>query len=146
MPKKNLMRKGGVVEASFDIEKTMDAITYAIKKLNGIFDLKKGEYNKMKTIKIDNPNSPFKKVIFKYPYTIVYWNLDKFYVYSWCDMSNIGKLQNIKEKTIVECSEDEKFDPEKGLAMAFLKAFGFYGSSYKMNNELDYILRKFKEN
>ena len=114
----------------------MDAITYAIEKLNDIFDLKKGESNKMKTIKIDNPNSPFKKVIFKYPYTIVYWNLDKFYV----------RYLYIKDKTIVKCSEDEKFDPEKGLAMAFLKAFGFYGSSYKMNNELDYILRKFKEN
>ena len=134
MPKKNLTRKGGVAAVSFNDRAidAIDAITYAIEKLNDILDLKKGESNKMKTIKIDNPNSPFKKVIFKYPYTIVYWNLDK--------------LQNIKEKTIVKCSEDEKFDPEKGLAMAFLKAFGFYGSSYKMNNELDYILRKFKEN
>ena len=109
----------------------IDAITYAIEKLNDILDLKKGESNKMKTIKIDNPNSPFKKVIFNYPYTIVYWRF--------------GLLRN-KNKTIVKCSEDEKFDPEKGLAMAFLKAFGFNNSGYKMNNELDYILRKFKEN
>ena len=134
MLKKNLMRKGGVVVVNFN-DHAIDAITYAIEKLNDIFDLKKGESNKIKTIKIDNPNSPFKKVIFNNPYTIVYWNLDKFYVRS----------LYIKEKTIVKCSEDEKFDPEKGLAMAFLKAFGFYGSSYKMNNELDYILRKFKE-
>ena len=134
MPKKNLTRKGGVVAVGFN-DRAIDAID-AIRNLNYILDLKKGETNKMKTIKIDNPNSPFEKVIFKYPYTIVYWNLDKFYVRS----------LYIKEKTIVKCSEDEKFDPEKGLAMAFLKAFGFYGSSYKMNNELDYILRKFKEN
>ena len=47
MPKKNLMRKGGVVAVSFN-DRAIDAID-AIKKLNGIFDLKKGESNKMKS-------------------------------------------------------------------------------------------------
>ena len=47
MLKKNLMRKGGVAEVSFN-DRAIDAID-AIKNLNDIFDLKKGESNKMKS-------------------------------------------------------------------------------------------------
>ena len=47
MLKKNLMRKGGVAEVDFN-DHAIYAID-AIKKLNDIFDLKKGESNKMKS-------------------------------------------------------------------------------------------------
>lgn len=52
------------------------------------------EENKMKRLAI-------KKVIYKNPATIVYWNGG--------------------EKTVVKCGENETFDPEKGLAMAIIK-------------------------
>lgn len=42
-----------------------------------------------------------KKVIFNYPATIVFWN--------------------DKTKTVVKCCNLDEWDPEKGLAMAFMK-------------------------
>lgn len=60
-------------------------------------------------------NKIIKKVIFNPPATIVYW---------------YGG-----EKTVVKCSKDECFDPEKGLAMAFMKYFfnnhGYYNDVMK---------------
>lgn len=83
------------------------------------------EYNKMfkakETKSMNKPNyrrnyalNRIKKVIFNEPYTIVLW----------CDGS----------KTMVKCT-DEKYDPEKGLAMAISKYFfnneGYYYDVFK---------------
>ena len=52
--------------------------------------------------KVSNTNSPtIKNVIFNDPATIVFWTDNT--------------------KTVVKCQEGEKFDPEKGLAMAYFK-------------------------
>ena len=55
-----------------------------------------------------SPNE-IEKVIFHEPATIVYWSNGT--------------------KTVVKCSEDDCFDPEKGLAMAICKRF--LGDKYK---------------
>ena len=56
-----------------------------------------------------NPGGGAKKVIFNYPATIVLWNDGT--------------------KTVVKCSDDEVWDPEKGLAMCIAKkAFGNKGN------------------
>lgn len=55
-----------------------------------------------------------KKVIFNPPATIVIWNLD-----------------NENEKTIVKCKPGETYDPEKGLAMCFMKRFASKTGSYR---------------
>ena len=47
------------------------------------------------------PIPQIKNVIFNYPATIVFWNDDT--------------------KTVVKCDERDKFDPEKGITMAFFK-------------------------
>lgn len=61
-----------------------------------------------------------KKVIYKNPATIVYWNNG--------------------EKTVVKCGENETFDPEKGLAMAIIKhLLGNEGNYY---NEFKKFLPK----
>lgn len=56
-----------------------------------------------------------KKVIFADPATIIYWSDG--------------------DKTVVKCGENDKFDPEKGLAMAIAKKFfdnsGFYYDIFK---------------
>lgn len=53
-----------------------------------------------------------KKVIFNDPCTIILWS--------------------DKTKTIVKCGEDEKYDPEKGMAMAISKkSFGNKGNYYE---------------
>ena len=51
-----------------------------------------------------------KKVIFNPPATIVYWTDDT--------------------KTVVKCSENDMFDPEKGLAMAIAKRCGGNNGGY----------------
>ena len=60
-------------------------------------------------------NKIIKKVIFNPPATIVFW---------------YGG-----EKTVVKCAKEEHFDPEKGLAMAFMKYFfdnhGYYNDVMK---------------
>lgn len=71
------------------------------------------EENKMRKLAI-------KKVIYKNPATIVYWNGG--------------------EKTVVKCGENETFDPEKGLAMAIIKhLLGNEGNYY---NEVKKFLPK----
>lgn len=71
------------------------------------------EENKMRKLAI-------KKVIYKNPATIVYWNNG--------------------EKTVVKCGENETFDPEKGLAMAIIKhLLGNEGNYY---NEFKKFLPK----
>jgi hypothetical protein len=55
--------------------------------------------------------SPFEKVIFNDPATIIIWNDGT--------------------KTVVKCQNNEPFDPEKGLAMAIAKKFfGNEGNYY----------------
>ena len=57
-------------------------------------------------------NLEIKKVLYKNPATIVFWN----------DGS----------KTIVKCQENDAYDPEKGLAMAIIKkVYGNTGHYYK---------------
>lgn len=57
---------------------------------------------------VKRPSTIIKKVMFNGPATIVYWADDT--------------------KTIVKCMEGEKFDPEKGLAMAICKRL--YGDDF----------------
>lgn len=58
-------------------------------------------------------NLEIKKVLYKNPATIVFWK----------DGS----------KTVIKCQKNDKYDPEKGLAMAFLKKInGNTGSYYKL--------------
>lgn len=59
------------------------------------------------TVNVRNTN--IKKVIFNNPATIVIWSDNT--------------------KTIVKCSKDDTFDPEKGLAMAISKRI--YGDNFK---------------
>ena len=54
-----------------------------------------------------------KKVLFRHPATIVFWDDDT--------------------KTVVKCSENDKFDCEKGLAMAIAKKF--FGNEGRYYNE-----------
>lgn len=54
-----------------------------------------------------------KKVLFRYPATIVFWDDNT--------------------KTVVKCSENDTFDPEKGLAMAMAKKF--FGNEGNYYNE-----------
>lgn len=59
------------------------------------------------------PSFGIKKVIFNNPATIVLWDDGT--------------------KTVVKCSENDRFDPEKGLAMAISeKALGGYGPFKKL--------------
>lgn len=76
--------------------------------------IKRLEYSKIIEGRGYVPTSPFeiKKVIFKYPATIV----------NWADGT----------KTVVKCAIDEDFDVEKGLAMAISKkALGNCGHYYE---------------
>ena len=60
---------------------------------------------------VNSSRMSIKKVIFNNPATIVFWS----------DGS----------KTVVKCSEEDTFDPEKGLAMAMVKkALGNEGNHY----------------
>ena len=76
-------------------------------------------YEAKNTDKHNALNKIIKKVIFNPPATIVYW---------------YGG-----EKTVVKCSPYEIFDPEKGLAMAFVKYFfnnhGYYNDVMKKFTE-----------
>lgn len=78
-----------------------------------------GMYEAKNTDKQNALNKIIKKVIFNPPATVVYW-------YS-------------GEKTVVKCSAFEMFDPEKGLAMAFVKYFfnnhGYYNDVMKKFTE-----------
>lgn len=80
--------------------------------LNGMYVIKPRSGGKtMEYNKIKFGHLAIKKVIFNDPATIVFWE----------DNS----------KTVVTCSENESFDPEKGLAMAIAKkAFGNQGNYY----------------
>lgn len=74
-----------------DPDHTIDAMRYCY---NDIYQTQKASSEKKKNVEI-------KKVIFNEPATIVFWTDG--------------------DKTIVKCSDDEIFDPEKGLAMAVSK-------------------------
>lgn len=58
----------------------------------------------------------FKKVIFNNPATIVFWDDDT--------------------KTVVKCGDDDVYDPEKGVALCFMKkALGNHGNfNYILKN------------
>lgn len=78
-----------------------------------------GIYKTKNTDKQNALNRIIKKVIFNPPATIVYWYNG--------------------EKTVVKCDASEMFDPEKGLAMAFVKYFfnnhGYYNDVMKKFTE-----------
>lgn len=78
--------------------KTSTDLRAAIKKGD---ELMKKETDKMNSISFGNKTFVFKKIIFSPPCTIVIW--DK------------------SDKTVARCSEDDIFDPEKGLAICFMK-------------------------
>lgn len=61
-----------------------------------------------------------KKVIFNYPATIILWNDGT--------------------KTVVRCGDDEKFDPEKGIAMCLLKKI--LGNTGDYNNYIRHLIAK----
>ena len=63
------------------------------------------------------------RVIFNEPATIVFWNDGT--------------------KTVVKCMEDEEFDEEKGIAMAFMKKL--YGTGYMRKIRRHIPTRAFKE-
>lgn len=63
-----------------------------------------------------------KNVIFNDPATIVFWDDGT--------------------KTVVKCSEGDKFDPEKGLAMAITKKA--LGNKYDYYNTIKHWLKKYK--
>lgn len=65
-----------------------------------------------------------KKVIFNNPATIVYWN----------DLT----------KTVVKCQKGDKFDPEKGLVMAYFKKM--HGNKHEYYDELTKWIRKGEKN
>lgn len=78
------------------------------------------EENDITTLRGNEFPDLIKKVIFSGPCTIVIWNDDS--------------------KTIVKCKKGEKFDPEKGIAMAVLKKL-FMGSSTRMSKWLDKVMK-----
>ena len=61
-----------------------------------------------------------KKVIFNYPATIILWDDGT--------------------KTVVRCGDDEKFDPEKGVAMCLLKKM--LGNTGDYNNYIRHLIAK----
>lgn len=61
-----------------------------------------------------------KKVIFNYPATIILWDDGT--------------------KTVVHCDDDEKFDPEKGIAMCLLKKM--LGNKGDYNNYIRHLIAK----
>lgn len=61
-----------------------------------------------------------KKVIFNYPATIILWDDGT--------------------KTVVRCGDDEKFDPEKGIAMCLLKKM--LGNTGDYNNYIRHLIAK----
>lgn len=75
--------------------------------------VKYSDYSKQKKA---GPAVTIKNVIFNEPATIVLWSDNT--------------------KTVVKCAEDEVYDPEKGLAMAFAKrALGNKGNYYNTFRE-----------
>lgn len=61
-----------------------------------------------------------KKVIFNHPATIILWDDGT--------------------KTVVHCGDDEKFDPEKGIAMCLLKKM--LGNKGDYNNYIRHLIAK----
>ena len=75
--------------------------------------------------KTRNTNSPtIKNVIFNDPATIVFWTDNT--------------------KTVVKCQEGEKFDPEKGIAMAYFKKM--HGNKGAYFNDIKKWTDKYSEN
>lgn len=73
----------------------------------------------------ENPDCPsIKKVIFNDPATIVYW---------WNNT-----------KTVVKCQEGEPYDPEKGLALCFMKMM--LGNKGNYNNVMKKLIEKYGGN
>ncbi len=104
----NPSRAHGQITAAETFEKTTQSFLKLESELNKYL-----EENNMRKLAI-------KKVIYKDPATIVYWNNG--------------------EKTVVKCGENETFDPEKGLAMAIIKhLLGNEGNYY---NEFKKFLPK----
>lgn len=104
----NPSRASGQITAAETFEKATQSFLKSESELNKYL-----EENNMRKLAI-------KKVIYKNPATIVYWNSG--------------------EKTVVKCGENETFDPEKGLAMAIIKhLLGNEGNYY---NEFKKFLPK----
>ena len=67
--------------------------------------------NKFKGLETKKEKTHIEKVIYNPPATIVFWSDD--------------------DKTIVKCSKNDTFDPEKGLAMAICKKSCSENNYYK---------------
>lgn len=70
-------------------------------------------YKQIKSLTSHQREREIKKVIFNEPATIVFWGDGT--------------------KTVVKCSKDDEFDPEKGLAMAIAKKFFGNENGYSKN-------------
>lgn len=93
--------------------KLLDRIIDEARNHDAYLDVQRALYNNILLTHhyIQNLPCQIEKVIFNYPATIVFWGDGT--------------------KTVVKCGEDEKFDPEKGLAMAISKRFlGDKGNYY----------------
>lgn len=86
-------------------------------------------FNEIKMMPINNEGASkmyrdeinkVKKVIFNYPATIILWDDGT--------------------KTVVRCGDDEKFDPEKGIAMCLLKKM--LGNTGDYNNYIRHLIAK----
>lgn len=74
--------------------------------------------------KTHNTKTPtIKNVIFNDPATIVFWTDNT--------------------KTVVKCQDGEKFDPEKGITMAYFKKM--HGNKYSYFNEIKHWAKKYKK-
>lgn len=95
---------GGVIHRATSIEVILDTgreLEFLAKDLY-VDSVHNYHIRKMDTKKIPTPAiASIKRVIFNPPATIVFWSDGK--------------------KTVVKCSKNESFDPEKGLAMAIVK-------------------------
>lgn len=79
--------------------------------------------NKDNKREVQNSKRKIKDVIFNPPATIVFWSDGT--------------------KTVVKAHDDDEYDPEKGLAMAFSKKF--LGNNYAYYNEFKHWLKRYNK-
>lgn len=96
-----------------DLYQTPDGMFYHYNVLNDCWEpFKPVSYAQPETYTIMCYALRIKKVIFNEPATIVFWNDGT--------------------KTVVKCGPNDIFDPEKGIAMCFVKRL--YGNKGRYNN------------
>ena len=83
-----------------------------------VFEFKNNTY-----LRKTYPKPTIKNVIFNPPATIVFWT--------------------DSTKTVVKCQEGDEFDPEKGIAMAFVKKC--YGDDYKYTDVIKPWVEKYEQ-